>query len=387
MEQRVRIVDIAEELGVSTATVSNVIHGKTKKISDRTVRRVQEMLEERQYIPSMAGILLSQNNSRIVGVVVNDHIKYEGKVLEDAFVSASLNALLFELEKSDYFMMVKATEDWNEIVRFASMWNMDGLVLIGFCESDYKRLREKMHIPFVVYDGYFEENKKICNLIIDNYDGGRQVGEYLYRMGHRNILCVSDNNICMDKDRMDGCRAGAQADSHQAEIGMQNGEHISGQTNKQTEGQPNKQPDKQTEVQSDKQPEGQPDKQECKVDWLQIPMNRQERMLFYTEHLPFIRQYTAIFAMSDAYAVELLYFIQKNGISVPEEISVIGFDNTVLSRSCHPALTTVGQDAAQRAKAAVQALKELKEGVCEEPVRHLPVQLVLRESVRKIARI
>ncbi len=58
-EGRVRIVDIAEELGVSTATVSNVIHGKTKKISDETVKRIQELLEKRQYIPSMAGILLS----------------------------------------------------------------------------------------------------------------------------------------------------------------------------------------------------------------------------------------------------------------------------------------------------------------------------------------
>lgn len=135
MEERVRIADIAEELGVSTATVSNVIHGKTRKISDETVRRVQELLEKRQYMPGMASILLSQNNSRIIGVVVNDHIKYEGRVLEDVFVSASLNALLFELEKSGYFMMVKATAQWSDIVRFASMWNMDGLVLIGFCEG------------------------------------------------------------------------------------------------------------------------------------------------------------------------------------------------------------------------------------------------------------
>lgn len=52
MEQRVRIQDIAEELGVSTATVSNVIHGKTGRISDETVRRVTALLEERQYIPS-----------------------------------------------------------------------------------------------------------------------------------------------------------------------------------------------------------------------------------------------------------------------------------------------------------------------------------------------
>ena len=150
MAQRVRIADIAEELGLSSATVSNVIHGKTKKISDETVKRVQELLEERQYIPSMAGILLSQNDSRIIGVVVNDHMKYEGKVLEDAFVASSLNALMFELEKNGYFMMVKATTDWNEVVRLASMWNMDGMVLIGFCEADYQKLREKMHIPVVV---------------------------------------------------------------------------------------------------------------------------------------------------------------------------------------------------------------------------------------------
>ena len=91
--KRVRIVDIAEELGVSTATVSNVIHGKTKKISDETVKRVQQLLEERQYIPSMAGILLAQNDSRIIGVVINNHEKYEGHVLEDPFVSSSLNHL------------------------------------------------------------------------------------------------------------------------------------------------------------------------------------------------------------------------------------------------------------------------------------------------------
>ena len=93
MSQRVRIVDIAEKLGLSTATVSNVIHGKTKKISDETVKRVQELIEERGYIPSMAGILLAQNSSGIIGVVVNDHQKYEGKVLEDAFIAAAVNAL------------------------------------------------------------------------------------------------------------------------------------------------------------------------------------------------------------------------------------------------------------------------------------------------------
>lgn len=79
VENRVRIVDVAEALGLSTATVSKVIHGKTDKISDETVKRVQQELENSGYIPNMAGILLARNNSRIIGVVVNDHEKYDGR--------------------------------------------------------------------------------------------------------------------------------------------------------------------------------------------------------------------------------------------------------------------------------------------------------------------
>ena len=87
---RIRISDIAQELGLSTATVSNVIHGKSHKVSDETVKRVQALLEQRQYIPSMAGILLAQNASKIIGVFVNDHEKYEGHTLDDAFIASNI---------------------------------------------------------------------------------------------------------------------------------------------------------------------------------------------------------------------------------------------------------------------------------------------------------
>ena len=99
MQERVRICDIAEELGLSTATVSNVIHGKTNKVSDETVQRVTALLEKRQYIPSMAGILLAQNSSGIIGVFVNDHPKYAGHTLRDGFL-ASVLLPLFVCEAS-----------------------------------------------------------------------------------------------------------------------------------------------------------------------------------------------------------------------------------------------------------------------------------------------
>lgn len=99
MQERVRICDIAEELGLSTATVSNVIHGKTNKVSDETVQRVTALLEKRRYIPSMAGILLARNGSGIIGVFVNDHPKYEGHTLRDGFL-ASVLLPLFVCEAS-----------------------------------------------------------------------------------------------------------------------------------------------------------------------------------------------------------------------------------------------------------------------------------------------
>ena len=118
-----------------------MIHGKTEKISDETVKRVQQELESSGYIPNMAGILLARNNSRIIGVVVNDNIKYEGRVLEDGFVMSSLNALSHEVNRKGYFLMIKTTSDIREIPVFASMWNMDGLILIRFCKVDYENLR------------------------------------------------------------------------------------------------------------------------------------------------------------------------------------------------------------------------------------------------------
>ena len=64
------------------------------------------------------------------------------------------------------------------------MWNMDGLILMGFCEADYEKLRNQMRISFVVYDGYFESCSKVVNLVINHYDGGCQAGKYFKELGH-----------------------------------------------------------------------------------------------------------------------------------------------------------------------------------------------------------
>ena len=328
-QQRVRISDIAEELGLSTATVSNVIHGKTKKISDETVKRVQALLEERQYIPSMAGILLAQNSSKIIGVFVNDHEKYEGHTLEDAFIASSLNYLSAEIEDHGQFMMVKKAKNPEEILQFASMWNMDGLVVIGFCHQDYMYLRNHMRIPFVVYDGFCENPERIVNITIDNFDGGLQVGQLFKRTGHKRALCISDNIIGVDKERIEGFRQGF-------------GDHHTGV--------------------------------------MVVPMGKKERREYYNREIEQFRQVSAVFAVSDYYAIELIQFLVENGFGIPEDISVAGFDGIPMGEMISPTLTTVRQDGAIRAKIAIEKLHELKEGRDIEPEFVLPVTLVERGS-------
>lgn len=331
-ENKVRIVDIAEELGVSTATVSNVIHGKTKKISSQTVKRVQEKLEERGYIPNMAATLLAQNDSRIVGVVIKNHEKYEGSLLEDPFIASSLNDLSDEIERNGYFMMIKKANDIMEAAKFASMWNMDGMILLSFCADEYQQLRDSIRIPFVVYDGYFENGGRICNIRIDDRDGGRQVGRYFRELGHQKVLCVADNRACMDLDRYMGLSEG---------LGFP-------------------------------------------ADFLEIPMQRTERRRFYQKRLPDLKRYSAVFAVSDYYAVDLMGFLQKSGLRVPEDISIAGFDDGAVCRQVTPALTSVRQDGRCRAETAIRLLKRMKQEPAYFEDIMMPVRLVQRDSTGRL---
>lgn len=334
-QNRVRIVDVADALGLSTATVSMVIHGKTEKISDETVKRVQQELERSGYIPNMAGILLARNNSRIIGVVVNDHVKYEGRVLEDGFVMSSLNALSHEVNEKGYFLMIKTTSDISEIPVFASMWNMDGLILMGFCEADYDKLRNQMRISFVVYDGYFEKCSKVVNLVIDHYDGGYQAGRYFKELGHKKVLCIADNFICMDKERIEGFSKAFGP----GEI----------------------------------------------FRW-EIPKTQKERMYFYEDNYQELlkNNVTAVFTVSDFYALEFMRFLQGKGIQIPKDIQMIGFDDTIASRESNPALTTIHQEAHLRAETAIKCLEAMRDGVeCETEIV-LPVKLLIRESTREL---
>lgn len=112
-----------------------------------------------------------------------------------------------------------------------------------------------------------------------------------------------------------------------------------------------------------------------------IPMDQEARAGFYMEQLGKIKKYSAVFAVSDTYAMDFIQFLKSVGMSVPEDISVVGFDDVRECEKFVPALTTIRQDNRQRAGLAVKLLNQLRNGECREKNVMLPVTLVERDSV------
>lgn len=343
MKQRVTIKDIAEELGLSSATVSNVIHGKTRKISAKTVSKVQEKLEESGYIPNMAAVLLAQNSSKIVCVVLSDDVKYEGRMIEDPFVSGMLNTIAKGLDQNGYFMMLKEEKNVDRIVQYASMWNMAGLILIGYCDVDYENLRSQMHIPFVVVDAYTNKVHQYSDVGVDNIRGGYLAGKYLIEMGHRRMMFLADNDEDCDHDRYVGmCQALEEA-------------RQCGQI---------------------------PFDTSC-ADFHRISDKKQERRKDYERLRGQIPAYTAAFCASDVYAVEFMNVLQQSGVVIPRDFSLMGFDDIPLASFVYPGLTTVSQNLPLRAKEAVRLLMEMIQGDGAGKSCLVPVELVERDSVAR----
>ena len=82
----IRLQDIADMAGVSRTTVSNVINGNTKRVSQETIDKITRILKEQNYVPHMGSVMLSGHGSRIIGVVLGFAVTHGMQALQDSFV-------------------------------------------------------------------------------------------------------------------------------------------------------------------------------------------------------------------------------------------------------------------------------------------------------------
>lgn len=337
------IKEIADSLHVSTATVSYVIHGHFEKMSPETAQRIREKLEQYQYIPNMSARMLAKGDSQIVGVITNYPNREEKLALQDPFVSEMIGALENAIRSRGYYTMLYAAQNAPEIHRVTQTWNVVGMIVLGLQANQCRELMHATRKPIVFIDCYFDKGERYNNIGLNDQDGMYRLTKHILDMGHRDILFIGDQPTLwgVDARRLNG--------------------HIEALS-------------------------------EHGIAWrddryFYIAKDRKRRVEDFARLACRIgeRRDTAWMFISDYYAVEAIGYLCDHGFTVPDDISVSGFDDNILARVIRPRLTTVHQNVSQKAEMGVKTLFELLDGELESPFAlTLPTRVVKGGSVKRI---
>lgn len=337
------IKEIANSLNVSTATVSNVIHGHLEKMAPETAQLIRQKLEQYQYIPNMGARMLAKGDSEIVGVITNYPNREEKFALQDPFVSEMIAALENSIRSRGYYTMLHAAQNAAEIHRISQTWNAVGLIVMGLQANQCRELMQAARKPIVFVDCYFDDGEQYNNVGLEDERGMRLMTEHLLKLGHRRILFVGDQPTLwgVDARRLRGHRSAL------AVGGLSWSEDA----------------------------------------YFCISKDRKRRPEDYRRLIDRAREResTVLMFISDYYAVEAMDFFLDHGLRVPEDISVTGFDDNILSRVIRPRLTTVHQNVSAKAETALRVLFGILDKTTQEPCAvRLPARVVKGQSVRDL---
>lgn len=335
------IKEISKMANVSPTTVSNVIHGRTKKVSKENIEKIEKILKDTDYVPNMGGRLLARHGSRLIGVIMFYEHRKVLNVTEDPFHGELIGSLESAIREMGYFMILYTTKKYQECIRVSESWNVEGLIILGSSPTDALNIINHSKVPTVFIDTYiYKGNDKFYNIGLDDFDGGKQVGDYLLSTGHKKIafLADSENPVGVDAERLRGLKKSYES-------------------------------------------AGQTFKEDYYIALSHLEDERYKKLSELIQNKT-LQQFDALFFASDFYAVNSMNFLYERGIKTPDNISIVGFDDNLLSKESRPKLTTVKQNVFKKGKLSLSLLKCL---ISNEPVNEkiitLPVELILRESV------
>ncbi len=334
----ITIKEIAAEAGVSVMTVSNVINNNHARVSRETEKRVREIMAKHKYVPNMAARSLISKASHIIAVLLPIWHETPDSMLLDPYVGQLAGMLEFQLRELQYYVMICSFKTVDQVLQIQRTWQIDGSILIVPHEDKVShKLVEKSVSPLVVLDRYYPDTPML-SVCLDDRKGGYIATKYLLERGHRDVgfAAPTITTSSVIQDRYQGY-CDALREYHVKEnpawvfddaVHQEGGEQVG-------------------------------------------------KRLVEMERRP-----TAMVATEDLIACGIIKRCQASGLSIPDDLSVIGFDNSMPSRLISPALTTVGQDVRRKAKYAVEMLMDAiaDSGVKERHIM-LDVSLVERESV------
>ncbi len=333
------IKNIADAVGVSCTTVSNVIHGKYSKVSKQTIEKIQAVIKELDYVPNMSARSLVLNSSRVIGMINHIITRDHPNFLDDPFQSSFIGVIEQTLRIHGYYLMVRTIETPEALTAFLRNWNVDGLFFTGIYKDNFFDVISNLEQPVVLIDSYVE-SPNICNVGLNDFQGCYTSTQHLIQRGHRNIGFVSPPII--GKGVLYERLLGYQAALKDAGIAFN----------------PNIVFEAEMDIDS------------CKTISAQIAG---------------MRSLSGLITTADIMAGGLMACLKEKNIRIPEDLSIIGFDDINLCRMLTPTLTTIHQDINLKGKIAVDLMLQRLNG--ETPAESnitLPVSLIERESVRTL---
>lgn len=337
----VTLKEIAAEAGVSVMTVSNVIHHNMTRVSPETAERVRAIIDKYHYVPNMAARSLISKASRIVALLLPLWHATADSLLLDPYVGQMVGMLETLLREKNYYVMVCSFETVEQVLSIQRTWQIDGSVLImPHKDSITRELVKRSVAPLVVIDRRFDD-LPMNSVTVDDRKGGYLSARHLLEKGHRAIGFV-------------GPTIKTSSVIHDRYLGYEDALREYGLT-------PN-------------------------PKWVFNKRFHQEGGEQTGREIAAMRRRpTAVIATEDMIACGVIRACTEKGMSVPQELSVIGFDDSLPSRLISPALTTVAQDVRGKAAGAVEILMELIKDP-ELTGRHIQmdVSLVERKSVASV---
>ncbi|WP_349944901.1 LacI family DNA-binding transcriptional regulator [Lacrimispora sp. BS-2] len=333
------IYDIAKKAGVSASTVSRVINDRPG-VGETTKERIRELLKEYNYSPNEAARGLVTQSSKIVGILIEDirishHTEsayiIEQEMTKKGYTCITLSTGMTPVRKAEY-------------IKILEQRRVDGAILIGSMFGTLeveKSIKEHLSdVPIVLVNGSLNL-PNVWGILVDEERGVEECVDLLVNKGRRNLVFAVDSITPSNNGKMQGFKKGLR------KHGLVGGKEFIYYT-----------------TDDDTAPEH------------TIERGRQvtkEIIMKYPE-------VNGIIYSIDLLAVGGLQMCYETGITVPDQIAVIGVDNSLYGKLCTPKLTTLDNKLVEVCQNASRILLEAFEGKTMLPEMKLSTDIIQRES-------
>lgn len=335
MKNKVTIKDVAEKAGVSVTTVSQILNGKGSRFSKRTQERVFKLKDEMHYVPDFNARNLILHSSKTIGVLVPN--------IGNPFFSTFFRGIQTVCRNAHYLPLVFSASNDEDTEKYylgtLVERSVDGLIIASSSVTGdtIDNILKPNRIPYLLFDRN-QTNDDGDRLQVDDYQGGSIAAKHLAELGHEQIVMLLPQQLTRNlRKRLDGFINGL----------LERG----------------------------------------------IDFNEEQNVVYapltklggYKQTAAVLAKHpTAVFCANDELAIGLYRGLHERGLKIPQDLSVLGYDNIDLAEYVTPKLTTIQQPIMELGETSARLiLNRINNQEMARQLVDVPVKLIERSSTAK----